>query len=75
MGELGTLRVARGAGGIEDHRGVLVPGVRDLKIRLDGSQQAGEAVPVHHDGFGLGLLGAGARLVRERVPGEDQPGP
>ncbi len=35
----------------------------------------GEADPVHDDRFRLGLLRAGAGLVRERVPGEDQPGP
>ena len=49
--------------------------VRDLEVRGGGGQQVGEADRVHDDGFRLGLLGAGAGLVRERVPGEDQPGP
>ena len=75
VGELGALRVARGTRGVEDHRGVLVVGIRDLVVRVDGGQQVGEADRVHDDGFRLGLLGAAAGLVRERMPGEDQPGP
>ena len=46
-----------------------------LEVRADGGQQTGEADPVHDDGFRLGLVGAAACLVRERMPGEDQPGP
>ena len=49
--------------------------VRDPVIRGGRGQQVGEAGPVHDDDFRLGLLGAAAGLVRERVPGEDQPGP
>ena len=80
MGELGTFRVAGRAGGVEDHRGVLVAGIRDLEVRGHGGEQAGEAVPVHDDGLRLGLPGAGLfcaapGLIRERVPGEHQPGP
>src|SRR5208282_3319752 len=75
VGEFGALRVAGRARGVEDHRGVLVVGVRDLVIRGGRGQQVGEADRVHDDGFGLGLLGADARLVRERVPGEEAPGP
>ena len=49
--------------------------LRDLVIRGGRGQQIGEAGPVHDDEFGLGLLRAAACLVRERMPGEDQPGP
>ncbi len=75
VGELGALRVAGRAGGVEDHRGVLVVTLHDLVIRGDRGQQIGEAAPVHDDGFRLGLFGAAAGLVRERMPGEHQPGP
>ena len=75
VGELGALRVAGRARGVEDHRGVLVVGVHDLEIRGDGGQQIGEADSVHDDGFRLSLVGAAAGLVRERVPGEDKTGP
>ena len=74
MGELGALRMAGRAGGVEDHRGVLVVGVRDLVIQKGGGQQIGEADPVHDDGFRLGLLRARLGLVRERMPREYQPG-
>jgi len=75
VGELGPLRLAGRAGGVEDHRGVLVVPLRDLVIRVGGGQQAGEADRVHDDRFRLSLLRAAVRGVRERVPGEDQPGP
>ena len=75
VSELSALRVAGRAGGVEDHRGVLVVGVRYVIIRGGRGQQAGEADPVHDDGLGPGLLRAGPGLVREPVPGEDQPGP
>ena len=75
MGELGTLRLAGRAGGVEDHRRVLVVAVRDLVVRGDGGQHTGEADRVHDDRFRPGLLGAAASLAGERMPGEDQPGP
>jgi hypothetical protein len=85
VGELGALRVAGRARGVEDHRGVLVVGVGDLEVGGDGGQQIGEAVPVDDDELGFGLRsarlawaygrGSLAGRVREPVPGEDQPGP
>ena len=75
MGEFGALRLAGRAGGVKDHRGVLVIPVRDLVVRVDGGQQIGKADLVDDDGVRPGLLGAAACLVSERMPGEDQPGP
>jgi hypothetical protein len=75
VSELGTLRPPGRAGGVQDHRGVLIGTGRDLVIRGDRGQQVGEAAPVHHDGLRPGLLGAAARLAGEHVPGEDKTRP
>ena len=75
VGQLGALRVPGRARGVEDHRGVLIAGVRHREVGGGGGQQIGEADPVHHDGLRPGLLRAGPRLLGERVPGEQQPGP
>src|SRR5215469_11184200 len=62
VGEFGALRLAGRAGGVKDHRGVLVIPVRDLVVRVDGGQQIGKADLVDDDGVRPGLLGAAACL-------------
>jgi hypothetical protein len=73
VSELGTLRLASGARGVEDHRGVVLLPLDHLQDRLRGREHLAEHGRVDDDRLSLGLLRAGRRLVREPVPGEDQP--
>ena len=75
MGELGALRLAGRAGGIEEHCGVLAVPVRDLVVRGGGGEEIAEAGRIDDDRLRVRVLGAAARFVRELMPGEDQPGP
>src|ERR1700709_525228 len=47
VGELGPLRLAGGAGGVEDHRGVVLGGVRQAGGGLALGQQGGDARRLH----------------------------
>ena len=75
VGELGALRLAGRAGGIEEHRGVLAVPVCHLLVRGGGGQEIAEADRIDDDRLRVRVLGAAARFVRELVPGEDQPRP
>ena len=69
--ELGALRRARRARGVEDHRRVVEAALGDLRRRLAALEQRLELAGLHEHAFGVRLLGAGARGVGELVPGQE----
>jgi hypothetical protein len=72
VGQLGALRLAGGAGGIEDHRGVVLVGVGEGRLGLAVAEQLGEGLGLDLDQLRPGLGGSLPGLLGEAVPGEQQ---
>ena len=72
VGQLGALRAAGGARGVEDHRRVVVGDLGEALDRRQRLQRRGEGRRLDLDQLGAGVGGAVAGLAAEPVPGKQQ---
>ena len=70
MGELGALRRAGRARGVEDDRGVVAGAVGDLAERIGRGERLLELAGRDDHAVRARGRGTGPRVVREPVPGE-----
>ncbi len=74
VGQLGTLGLTGGAGGVEQHHRLVVLPVDDLVIGLEPAEQVGEPLRVDADALDADLGRGLGGLLGHLVPGEDDRG-
>ena len=72
VGQLGALRLARGARGVEEHRDVLRGGAGQARGWFEDRQRCGEGSRLDLDQLCPGVGGSHSRLLGEAVPGEQE---